>query len=77
MSKIIDLNKYKNQQITKKELTRNRQPLYISYLDGEIKGSPHFQRHDDDDFADRIVRIKTSLEKINQLMKDLKKDIKP
>jgi hypothetical protein len=47
--------------------------LHVSHIDGKVKGSPHFRRPEADDFGDRMQRIKTSLEKINQLMTELKK----
>jgi len=72
MSNIIDINKHKIKLLTKKELTKDRKPLYVDYLNGEVKGSPHFKRHDSEDFIDRLLRIKDSIERINNLMKDLK-----
>lgn len=73
---IIDIKTYKRNKKLDKELTRNRKPLYISYLDGQIKGSPHFTKQDDLDFLDRMNRIKDSLERINKLMSDLKNKTK-
>ena len=50
--------------------------LYINHVDGTVKGSPHFKRPGDGDFTDRINRIRASLEKINTLMAELKRQKK-
>ena len=68
--KVIDLNKFR----TEKEQDSNRAPLYLSVLDGKIKGSPHLRRSDANDFTDRMRSIRSSLEKINRLMRELKKN---
>lgn len=71
---VFDLQKFRAKKDMEKDMTHGgRKPLYISYLDGQVKGSPHFQRHDSEDFGERLQRIKSSLERINQLMADLKK----
>lgn len=43
------------------------------HLTGKNIHSPNFQRSESDSFGDRIQRIKSSLEKINSLMLELKK----
>jgi hypothetical protein len=51
-----------------------RTPLYVSYLDGQIRGrgGDTFQRHDAETFDERMTRVKESLEKINKLMEGLR-----
>jgi hypothetical protein len=71
--KVLDLNAYREKKQAEDDVGRGRTPLHVSHLDGKVKGSPHFKRPQADDFGDRMQRIKTSLEKINQLMADLKK----
>lgn len=74
---VFDMQKFRTKKSTEQEFAHGgRKPLYISYLDGQVKGSPHFQRHDSEDFGERMQRIKASLERINQLMADLKKSAK-
>lgn len=54
-----------------------RTPLYVSHVDGKVKGSPHFNRPTEDSFGDRMERIKESLQKINDLMEELRNASKP
>ncbi len=69
MGNIIDLNAFRQ----KKE---GREPLYISHLDGKVKGDPNLTRPSAEDFGDRLQRIRTSLNKINSLMAELKRQAK-
>lgn len=48
-----------------KKTEEGRQPLFVSH--GRVRGPTP------DDFGDRLTRIRTSLEKINKLMIELKK----
>lgn len=70
---VLDFTAFKNKKVTDDNFARGRTPLYVSHADGKVTGSPHFKRPDHEDFGDRLQRIKTSLEKINQLMADLRK----
>jgi len=70
---VVDLTVFKRNKDAQVDLTRGRTPLHVSHIDGKVKGSPHFRRPEADDFGDRMQRIKTSLDKINQLMTELKK----
>ncbi len=72
-SNVVDFSQFKRSRQQNNELAPGRTPLHVSHLDGQVKGSPHFRRPEADDFGDRMQRIKASLEKINQLMADLKK----
>ena len=72
-SNVVDFSQFKRTRLENDELARGRTPLHVSHLDGQLKGSPHFRRPEADDFGDRMQRIKASLEKINQLMSELKK----
>lgn len=72
--KVLNLASYRQKKEAEDELSRGRIPLHVSHLDGKVKGSPHFRRPQTEDFGDRMQRIKTSLEKINQLMAELKKN---
>jgi len=51
-----------------------RTPLYVSYLDGQIRGrgGEGFQRHDAETFDGRMLRVRESLARINTLMEELK-----
>jgi hypothetical protein len=73
---VVDFSVFKRNKDAQDDLARGRTPLHVSHLDGKVKGSPHFRRPEADDFGDRMQRIKTSLEKINQLMTELKKTSK-
>lgn len=72
-SKVVELSAFKAKKEIADELSRGRQPLFISHKDGKLKGSPHLSRPESEDFGDRLTRIRTSLEKINRLMSELKK----
>ena len=50
-----------------------RTPLYIDHKNGRVTGSPHFKPQEDIDLGDRVQRIRSSLERINTLMAELKK----
>lgn len=73
---VVDLSVFKRNKDQQDILSRGRTPLHVSHIDGKVKGSPHFRSPDSEDFGDRMQRIKTSLEKINQLMAELKKSTK-
>jgi len=66
---IINLAERKRKKEVESSLARGRVPLTSTHL------VPPPPSADGDSFADRIVRIKASLEKINILMADLKKNI--
>lgn len=70
---IIDFKSFREKKEAEKDIARGRVPLHVSHLTGRVTGSPHFKRPQADDFGSRMQRIKTSLEKINRLMVDLKK----
>ncbi len=58
MSNIIDLNAARKKKQIERELTEGRTPLAVSHGDGTI--------------GDGISRVKTSLEKIERILKELK-----
>lgn len=68
--KVYELKTYKDNKIIKEELARDRTPLYVSHLTGKITGSPN--QESGPDFANRLQRIRSSLDKINNLMVALK-----
>jgi hypothetical protein len=67
-SKVVSLANYKAKKSTENDLARNRRPLYVSHL----KGTASSDKNGQADLGDRISRIKSSLDRINNLMKDLK-----
>ena len=71
---VVDFSAYRKKKEAEQEISRGRLPLHVSHLDGKVKGSPHFKSPQADDFGDRMQRIKQSLEKINQLMAELKRN---
>lgn len=68
--KVVDLLAYRKTKQTEQELARGRTPLYSSHLESKPKSDLSAA---DEDFGQRMQRIRTSLEKINQLMFELKK----
>ena len=73
---IVNLADFKTKKNLKAEISQDRTPLYVSHLEGKVKGSPHFKSPDAEDFGDRLTRIRSSLERINQLMAELRKSVK-
>jgi len=71
-SNVVDLKNFKRTRELETQIGRGRTPLHVSHIDGKVKGSPHLKSQETDDFGDRMQRIRSSLEKINQLMVDLK-----
>jgi hypothetical protein len=73
-SQVVDLASFRKSKEVAEELTRGgRSPLYVSHMTGKVTGSPHMKRPESPDFGDRLQRIRSSLEKINRLMTELKK----
>jgi len=71
MSDVVNLQEFKAKKKQTEELARGRQPLFISHKDGKLYGSANKETNQDN--LDRLTRIRTSLEKINRLMSELKK----
>jgi len=69
-SQIVDFSKFKKKKEKETEFTRGRKPLYVSHLSGKVSGN---EREEEENFGDRLERIKSSLERINTLMSELKK----
>lgn len=73
-SQILDFSKFKKKKETENTFARGRKPLYVSHLKGKISGEAKGgTAGEDENFADRLERIKASLERINSLMSELKK----
>jgi hypothetical protein len=77
LSNVVDLKNFKRTRELETQIGRGRTPLHVSHIDGKVKGSPHLKTQETDDFGDRMQRIRSSLEKINQLMADLKNTSRP
>ncbi len=71
--KVVNITEFRQKKKVTEELSRGRNPLFVSHMDGKVAGSPHFKKPDAADFGDRIQRVRASLEKINRLMAELKK----
>ena len=73
-TKIVDLTQFRKTKQTQVDLARGRKPLYLSHNTKNVAGDKSgFQLKQDGTFAERLVRIRSSLEKINNLMEELKK----
>jgi hypothetical protein len=70
--KILDLVAFRQKKTLDDEFAHGRDPLYSSHLSGRMSGSPHL-KGPKNDFGDRLTRIRSSLDKINSLMSELKK----
>lgn len=69
--KITYLRDWKQKKKQEEHLAEGRTPLYVSHKNGKITGSAHPTKHRED-LGTRVARIRTSLEKINRLMVELK-----
>lgn len=74
-NKILDFSAFKNKQDINKEFSRSRKPLFVNQDKGRISGSSDEAKsaQPSEDFGDRLQKIRSSLERINTLMADLKK----
>ena len=74
-SKVISFNAYKNKDSINSEFSHSRKPLYVNTDDGRISGNPEVavQGAQEGDLGDRLHKIRSSLDRINALMADLKK----
>lgn len=74
-SKILDFSAFKNKQDVNNEFSRARKPLFVDSDKGQISGSSDSLKSTAarEDFGDRLQKIRSSLERINTLMADLKK----
>lgn len=70
---IVDLASFRKKKEVGDEFARGRKPLYVSHMTGKVTGSPHMKTPESPDFGDRLTRIRSSLDKINRLMSELKK----
>jgi hypothetical protein len=70
---VVDMASFRKKKSLDQEFARDRKPLYVSHLTGKVSGSPNGKKTETGDFADRLQRIRSSLEKINRLMGDLKR----
>ena len=74
VSKVVDLSAFKKKRETKEQLARARKPLYVNHSEGSVTGSSKMAKDDaPEDFADRLVKIRGSLDRINKLMAEIKK----
>ena len=75
---IVNLHDFKRRKESSEEFVRNeRKPLYVSHLTGQISASDKATERtkakgEANDFGDRLHRIRSSLDKINKLISDLK-----
>lgn len=73
VSKVVELSAFKKKRETKEDLTRARKPLYVNHADRSVSGDKSAKADSREDFADRLVKIRGSLDRINQLMTEIKK----
>ena len=75
-TKVLDFTSFKKKQDTNSEFSRARKPLYVNSDEGRISGSADGAKTgapSGEDFGDRMQEIRSSLDRINSLMADLKK----
>jgi hypothetical protein len=72
MNNIMDLNHARLKKQVREDLANDRTPLYLSYNKGRVLTGEQILKPKDD-FADGLVRVRQSLERINDLMSELKK----
>jgi len=74
-NKVLDFSAFKKKQEINNEFSRSRKPLFLNKEEGRISGLPDTAKSAtaNEDFGDRLHKIRSSLERINTLMADLKK----
>lgn len=74
-SKVISFTAYKNKEAINKEFSHSRKPLYVNSDNGRISGNLEVATRGapEGDLGDRLHKIRSSLDRINTLMADLKK----
>ncbi len=73
-SKVVELSAFKKKRETAEQLARGRKPLYVNHGEGTVSGRPNApQASAGVDMGDRLTKIRGSLDRINQLMSELKK----
>ncbi len=70
VSQVIDLAQFKQKKEMESQLARGRRPLYVDSKEGRVSGQT---QADKADFSDRLSKIRGSLDRINQLMTEIKK----
>lgn len=66
MSNIVSLKDFKQKKVIEGNISKDRKPLHNQYITKPSNIT------DNEDFGDRMQRIRSNLEKINNLMADLK-----
>ena len=75
--KVVDLSSYRSKKMAEEAIAHGRVPLCQTHLSEKLSSSPYLRGDkSEDSLAERIMRIKSSLEKINLLMTELKKNMK-
>ena len=70
---VVNFQDFRRKKIEEEHLARGRKPLYVSHSRGQVQGEGQAKPDEKlSDFSDRIARIRHSLDKINELMGDLK-----
>lgn len=64
MAEITNIEQFKRERELRQELAKDRKPLYVSHLTGKVTG--------DEDFGNRLINIRQSMNKISNLMAELK-----
>lgn len=75
--RIVDLSSFRKKKEIEQDLAQGRRPLFVSHADRKMTGSPHLRNPEAEDFGDRLQKIRSSLERINKLMAELKKTAEP
>lgn len=73
--KVLDFTAFKKKQEVNSEFSRARKPLYVNNDEGRVSGTEDGAKNaaSTEDFGDRLQKIRSSLDRINTLMSDLKK----
>ena len=75
-SKVVDLTQFKKKKDVEREVARSRKPLYVDHHEGRISGRSdkrQAQQENNEHFGDRLTKIRSSIDRINQLMAEIKK----
>ena len=70
--KVLDLASFRQKKDVASELGQGRKPLYLDQNTGTIRKDTAEAGKDQPDFGERLQRIRSSLDRINSLMSELK-----
>lgn len=67
---VVDFNQFRRSKLVESQFGKGRTPLYVSHSKGKVSG----RSSDKNNFDARVTRVRSSLERINKLMQELREN---